>query len=278
MSVARTVAKRVLVATLGPRLATRIGHGALDLVAAAAYRAHPKSRQSIARLREMRGRYSGRRCFIIGNGPSLQQMDLRPLRGELTFGLNRAYLMFDRLGFATTFLVSVNRLVIEQSGPEIVAAPVDEVFLSWSARDVAPISSRPVYLRSRARPGFSADPTKGIWEGATVTYVAMQLAFHLGIRDVVLIGVDHSFRAKGQPHQVVTSTGPDADHFDPRYFGQGYRWQLPDLETSEIAYGMARRAFESAGGLIRDATVGGHLDVFPKVSFSSLFNDEALEP
>ena len=272
MSLPRTLAKRVLFATVGRRLGTQIGQGIVDASTYVSYLGEQRGRRSKSRLQRLRNCYAGRRCFIIGNGPSLQAMDLAPLRGEITFGLNRAYLMFERLAFATTFLVSVNRLVIEQSGAEVTAAPVDELFLSWSARNATASSERPVYLRSLARPGFSTDASRGVWEGATVTYVAMQLAFHMGIREVVLIGVDHSFSAAGSPHQVVTSSGPDRDHFDPQYFGPGYRWQLPDLVTSELAYGMARHAFEGSGGRIRDATVGGRLAVFPKVDFESLFS------
>ncbi|MDD4984345.1 MAG: glycosyltransferase family 2 protein [Dehalococcoidales bacterium] len=37
------------------------------------------------------GMWKGRRCFIIGGGPSVQQCDLSLLEGELTIGINRAY-------------------------------------------------------------------------------------------------------------------------------------------------------------------------------------------
>jgi hypothetical protein len=70
----------------------------------------------------------------------------------------------------------------------------------------------------------------------------------------------------------VVSEGEDPNHFDPRYFGKGFRWQLPDLETSEIAYRMARRAYEQAGRRVLDATIGGKLTVFPKVEYGSLFH------
>src|SRR6185437_15563096 len=90
-------------------------------------------------------------------------------------------------------------------------------------------------------------------------------------RDVVLIGVDHSFTTAGPPHKVVTSSGADPNHFDASYFGAGYRWQLPDLERSEIAYRLARDAYEAAGGSIVDATVGGRLTIFPKADFTALF-------
>ena len=37
------------------------------------------------------GVWAGRRCFIIGGGPSLKRCDLRGLAGELVIGINRAY-------------------------------------------------------------------------------------------------------------------------------------------------------------------------------------------
>jgi hypothetical protein len=120
-------------------------------------------------------------------------------------------------------------------------------------------------------PGFYTDVTNGVWAGATVTYVAMQLAYHMGFETVVLIGVDHSFATKGRPHAVVVSEGDDPNHFDPKYFGKGFRWQLPDLETSEVAYRMAKAQFERDGRRIVDATIGGKLQVFPKVDYEGLF-------
>ena len=127
------------------------------------------------------------------------------------------------------------------------------------------------YLHRQTRPTFSRDITRGIWEGATVTYVAMQVAYYFGCSKVILIGVDHSFSTTGNPHTVVTSDGDDINHFDPNYFGKGFRWQLPDLETSEIAYRLARAEFEAAGREVVDATIGGKLDVFRKADYLSLF-------
>jgi hypothetical protein len=104
-----------------------------------------------------------------------------------------------------------------------------------------------------------------------VTYVALQLAYFMGFEQVILIGVDHSFSTKGKPNTTVTSQGNDPDHFNERYFGKGFRWQLPDLVTSERAYLCARQAYEDAGREVLDATVGGKLNTFLKVDYSSLF-------
>ena len=110
-----------------------------------------------------------------------------------------------------------------------------------------------------------------VWEGATVTNVCLQLAYHLGFKEAILIGVDHSFATKGTPNTTVQSQGDDPNHFSAAYFGKGFRWQLPDLETSEVAYRMARKAYEADGRKVLDATIGGKLDIFEKVDYESLF-------
>ena len=104
-----------------------------------------------------------------------------------------------------------------------------------------------------------------------MTYVALQLAFYMGFQQVILIGVDHNFSTQGKPNTTVISQGEDKDHFHASYFGKGFRWQLPDLETSERAYRLAKQAFEAAGREVLDATIGGKLQVFPKVDYDQLF-------
>lgn len=196
-------------------------------------------------------------------------MDLSPLKKEITFGLNRIYLLFDRIGFSTTYYVSFNRYVIEQCVDEIIELGCPK-FISWYSRDLIPFSPDMMFIRSRSSEQFSTDITHGIWGGKTVTNVAIQIAYYMGFRQVILIGVDHSFQTKGRPHQVVISQGDDPNHFHPSYFGKGFKWQLPDLEASEVAYKLARSHFESAGREILDATVEGKLQVFPKVNYTEI--------
>jgi hypothetical protein len=232
--------------------------------------ASPAGVANLLRLYGLRDRHRKQRGFIICNGPSLQAMDLSPLRGEVTIGLNRIYLMHERLGFRPTYHVCVNRLVLEQCRREIAAIPGPK-FIEYSSRDLLPARRDTILLRTLHYPHFSTDLTAGMWQGATVTYVALQLAFFLGFAQVILIGCDHHYQQQGPPHQEVISGGDDPDHFDPAYFGKGFRWQLPDLEQSEVAYQMARIAFAQHKRQVLDATVNGRLNVFPKVRFDDLF-------
>jgi hypothetical protein len=235
---------------------------------------HPLTRSSIRQLTAMKDAHRGERCFIIGNGPSLRNTDLTKLRGEFTFGMNRIYLLFTELGFHTTYFVSVNYLVIRQCAAEIMSLPMPK-FIPWSCRrDLDHPSTDTIFLDLvgvKNKPGFYTDPRKPIWHGATVTYTALQLAYFIGFEQVILIGVDHSFATSGPAGQVVESQGDDPNHFSKNYFGKGFQWQLPDLETSEMAYRFAREAYEAAGRQVLDATVDGKLTIFSKVKYRSLF-------
>jgi len=185
--------------------------------------------------------------------------------------MNRFYTAFADLGFTTSILLTVNDLVIEQCAADLRVLPIP-TFVSWRGRKwIKPAANLCYLYTSYDLPRFSGNAAGRLWEGATVTFVAMQLAYHMGFKEVVLIGVDHSFATQGKPNTTVTSQGDDPNHFNPGYFGKGFRWQLPDLETSEIAYTMAREAYRREGREIIDATVGGKLTVFPKVDYESLF-------
>jgi hypothetical protein len=236
---------------------------------------HPWRRESIRRLAALKDIHKGKRAFVIANGPSLKHTDMSRLKNEFTFGMNRIYLMFPELGFSTTYLTVVNDLVIEQTANDLANLSLPK-FIAWRSRRYflrqLPITQLPTFLyTSYTSPHFSTDVRGRVWEGATVTNVTLQLAFHMGFQQVILIGVDHNYTATGKPNTTVVSEGDDPNHFSPAYFGKGFRWQLPDLETSEVGYAMAREAYRKAGCEVLDATIGGKLTIFPKVDYESLF-------
>jgi hypothetical protein len=232
---------------------------------------HPWRLASKRNLSAFKDIHKGQRCFIIGNGPSLKAMDLSRLRNEITFGMNRFYLLFPELGFTSSYFVAINDLVIQQSAEDIHSLLIPK-FLAWHAHPYIQSGADTSFLYTTyTGPKFSGDVRGRVWEGATVTYVAMQIAFHMGFEQVILIGVDHNFVTGGTPNQTITSVGDDPDHFASNYFGRGFKWQLPDLQTSEVAYRLAKAAYERSGRKILDATRSGKLTVFPKVDYESLF-------
>jgi len=236
---------------------------------------HPWRRDSIKKLTALKDRHKGERCFIVGNGPSLAKIDISRLRNEYTFGMNRIYLAFEDWGFQTSYLVCVNSLVIEQVYEDFQQLKLPK-FFSWRSHkllypDGIPDHHTHFLFTTYTGPKFSQDVTGRLWEGATVTFICLQLAFHMGFEEVILIGIDHNFAVSGRPNTTVVSEGDDHSHFDPGYFGKGFRWQLPDLDTSEKGYLMARQAYEKAGRRVLDATIEGKLQVFPKIPYDSVF-------
>ena len=232
---------------------------------------HPWRQESIKKIQSLKNSHLGEQCVIIGNGPSLRETDLTKLKNVFTIGMNRFYLAFPELGFTTSCLLSVNNLVIEQCAEDFRALSIP-TFVAWRGHKwIKPAENLHYLYTSYLLPRFNTNAAGRLWEGATVTFVAMQLAYYMGFKQVVLIGVDHSFATKGTPNSTVVSTGDDPNHFNPSYFGKGFRWQLPDLETSELAYCMARDAYTKDGREIIDATINGKLTVFPKLKYDSLF-------
>ena len=233
----------------------------------------PRWRESHRSLAAYQDKHQGQRCFIIGNGPSLRKTDLSLLKNEFTFGLNRIYLLFPELGFSTTYLVSVNDLVLEQCAAEMQTLSLPR-FVTWRSRGWFHPDPGITFLDTdfTGEETFAQDCLGRIFEGYTVTYVALQLAFHMGFKEAILIGVDHNFQTQGPANQAIVSQGDDPNHFAPNYFGKGFKWQLPDLAGSERAYKLARQAYQQAGRRVLDATVGGKLTIFDKVDYLTLFN------
>jgi hypothetical protein len=228
--------------------------------------------ESFRRLKQLENTHAGQRCFIIGNGPSLRQTDMSLLRNEFTFGLNRIYLLFPELGFSTSCLVAVNDMVIEQCAAEMQTLSLPK-FLTWRSRYWFSPDPNLTYLDTdfTGEEGFSIHVNGRVFEGFTVTNVALQLAYHMGFGEVILVGVDHNYVTQGSANQAVVSQGDDPNHFASNYFGKGFKWQLPDLAGSERGYTRAREAYAQAGRRILDATVAGKLTIFRKVDFLSLF-------
>lgn len=233
-----------------------------------AWQRHPEGAdRARARLTPLEGRFRGCRAVLLGNGPSLRRTELGDLRGEFLIGTNRIYMLAGEAQLPISLYACVNHLVLGQFHHEIRRFPAPLKLLDWrGGHECLKEDPAAVFLPEVPALAFQEDIRAGWSHGYTVTFAALQAAYFLGFSEVILVGVDHRFRASGVAMREVTATGPDADHFSPDYFGRGVQWQLPNLEGSEESYRLARAAFESDGRRILDATVDGALEVFSKVS------------
>jgi len=223
-------------------------------------------------IHDLKDKFKGERCFIVGNGPSLNETNMEPLKNEYTIGLNRIYLNFDKMGYEPTFYCSVNPYVIEQFSQDIDALRSIKFIRGESGKHINN-KWNTFFMESVGVHDFNEDLGNLEWcEGWTVTYCAMQVAYYLGFETVILIGVDHNFTKKGDPNKLVTAEGSDQNHFHPNYFGKGIKWQYPDLDRSEKSFAIARQVYERNGRRILDATIGGKLTIFPRIDYNDIFS------
>lgn len=111
-----------------------------------------------------------------------------------------------------------------------------------------------------------------------MTFLAMQLAFHMGFQTVALVGCDHTFAVEGPANTTVIAHGPDRSHFDPRYFSAGQAWQLPDLTASEYFYALAAEQYRLAGRTLVNCTNGGRLELLERCSLAQFLRSATHAP
>jgi hypothetical protein len=249
-----------------------------DIFPAIAWKIHPNALQNKAKIKELKDKYRGKRCVIVANGASLKKTDLNKLQGEITFGLNRIYLFFASTEFRPTFYIAADNLFIDQYSQEISTLTMKK-FINWDRRNLfTQHDSSIIYIKPKhvLKDSFGKDLTQPIVFGATVTFVALQIAYYMGFAQVVIIGLDHNYFRNGIPNTLVTQVETsDNTHFHKDYVGTGEKIKLPDLKRSEIDYSLARQAFEEDGREILDATIDGKCTIFKKVSFDSIFKNRS---
>lgn len=227
--------------------------------------------------------HKGERVFIIGNGPSLNNCNLNLLKNEITFGVNSIYLNYENMGFYPTYYVVEDVFVAEDRSNEINKLAGPSKFFGNYLKYCISDSEDTTWLNVRFRyddypdfPNFSRNAGRMLWTGGTVTYICLQLAYYMGFSEVYLVGFDHSYAVPSDAHvngTEIISKSDDPNHFNPNYFGKGYRWHDPRVDRMEKAYNKAKLIFESENKKIYNATVGGKLDVFERVDYKSLFKD-----
>lgn len=237
---------------------------------------HSIGRQNYIIMKKYQNSAKGKRCFILGNGPSLMKCQLSNLKDEITIASNGIFLIFDKMGFKPTFLTVEDGLVAEDRADELNhITGITKIYpydlAKWLKQDNDSIYCN-FFRGFKDMPRFSKNFAKKVFWGGTVSYLNLQLAYYLGCNEIYLIGFDHNYKVKDPiDKEVIVSQRKDENHFHPGYFGPGYRWHDPKVWRMELAYTVARKFFEDHNIKVSNATVGGKLEVFKRVDYNSLF-------
>jgi hypothetical protein len=199
-------------------------------------------------------KHKGETGLVICNGPSLNKVPLAFLKKYPSFGTNRIYLMKD---FLPTYYVCMTPTVINQFKKEIEQIPRDKFTLYG-----IPLNNS-YKVKATKNKMFSYEPCVETYDGYTVTFMCLELAYYMGFQTVLVVGLDHRYQFLGRPDEVKTFVGDDVNHFSKEYF-KDKKWNLPNLEEMKKSYQMAENAYRKDGRKIINLTEGSALDVFER--------------
>ena len=266
---------------LGPRLQETLTGAYLRLTA-----------RRLEENRRLIGLHKGaQRCFVIGNGPSLKDLDLKPLADEYTIGANSFYKHPDASVVGLDYLCVYDPHFM-QDDPKAVdwhrtlaeKLPSARFLLHESARALVRrhglYPGRELYY---LRPGVAAQSAQavnldlslplnvGVTTGSAV---GIPLALCLGFKEIYLVGFDCNWLENTNQSYHFYQTHEQFPEFDSvarDNRGGTYEMELRSCLREFQSHRFLREKAESLGVRIVNATRGGLLDVYPRQPFEDCF-------
>lgn len=215
--------------------------------------------KNIQRLKNI---HLGKRCFIIGNGPSLLVSDLERLHNEITFASNRIYRIYNKTEWRPDYYVAFEPEFVKGNIDEIIKIPVKKGRLinNIGYRDGADhitywincTSQFCINKETTKSVKFSEDISRYVGDGYSVVFTIIQIAIYMGFKEIYLIGMDHNYNDDFTSHFYNDKT----DDYQTPTFWKGI----------EYAYQLSKTYADNHGISIINITRGGNLEVFPRSS------------
>ena len=152
--------------------------------------------RKLLNYRGLNNKEQGRRAFILGNGPSIALEDLSRLRGELVIGMNASTQLEQYYGFVQNYYcVSDARFLNNPEKRAWGTSCLDGSTIRVLRKDIKEhddpsLISKTLYVPHLKRDGFSENVEVGFYYGCSTTMLALQLAYHLGCKEIYMLGVD----------------------------------------------------------------------------------------
>jgi uncharacterized Rossmann fold enzyme len=213
--------------------------------------------------------HRGQRCFIIGNGPSVNKTNFRLIRNEINFGTNLLYEALEKLGIKCTYYVMFNKYLMSiyfdnfcnLDLPFFIGQHAAEEYAQQIKKTNKEFKQKPVVIRYKrelmwAGKEMSTDLHKGSSDGDSVVISGLQIAYYMGFTKVYLLGCDCDFGIQGHFYTGTTKGDEDEQNVSVPRWMKSYR--------------MCKKAYEADGREIINATVGGKLEVFKRQSLEEI--------
>lgn len=241
------------------------------------------------RLRALKDTHLGERCFIIGNGPSLEAEDLTVLhnQGVFCFGAKRINKIFDQTPWRPNIWAA--------SDLDFISLYADEISQLEGFEKLVPCQSiinlnQPIkdaiyfpFIQAERSPcWFNADIERGVHFWGTITCKMINFAVYMGFEEIYLLGVDNTVPLKEDPTGKVVYDTAGAAHFSSDYYNseQDFEEALKNVDDIQhimhyvdSAYKDIKWFCDQRGVKIYNATRGGRLETYPRRSFNQLFQN-----
>lgn len=164
-------------------------------------RLHKSKNSTYQKLREMKDKYKGERCFVVGTGPSLSLSDLDLIKKEYSASVNSILLSFSDTKWRPTFYAIQDITAYERLKDSIESSELPYIFCGVSTKKLTPPIKRShisyqLDTLDHANRGlkftykFSDDAYDRVYDGFSITYAVLQLVVYMGFTDIILLGVD----------------------------------------------------------------------------------------
>ena len=231
-------------------------------------------RDKLKKLAEFKDKYKGKRCFIIGTGPSLTAEDLSALSNEYTFASNSIFRYFDKTEWRPDFYTVCDRTyyLANKENCDNVRIKKQKFFpldfaLKYGFNKEYCYFLRHYYGSRHLK--FKANPMRAFEEGSTVTYYLLQLAVMMGFAEIYLLGIDFNYSLHIDNKGNIIRDDKVKDY---AFNDKAANYTMPNLEASYYAYCSAEKYCKQHNYEMRiyNATRGGKLEVFKRVNFDEI--------
>jgi len=239
------------------------------------------------KIGHLKGRGKGKRIFLVGNGPSLNDMNLDLLVGEDSIAMNRIELIYPKTKWRPTFYIFCssncgdsrwgkgwsNSVVAASNYEDTIPLIWDRYKSTIETKSGQSLHKSTIYLKSFTENSvgsdecFSTNAEERLDKSGTTMNVALQLAYYMEYDEVYLIGIDSNWKTATD---TLTNDDGDINHFHPDYHATIISGEK-EWERMNSTHKTAKKFFDKRGTKIMNASVTSAIEIYPRVDFKSLF-------
>ncbi len=257
-----------------------------------------KYKKLVAQNIDLKDKHKGKRCFILGSGPSIKKEDLKPLKNEIVFALNNFYVHED-----FTEIMSGDKDKYYMTAPihppqtenewkawfedmeKFVPKDTNMLFgLNAYDRNIKYIFDKYGIFKEHNINWYytginynhdsfnkeAMDITKSIYTGEAVSIYAIILAIYMGFDEIYLLGMDHDyFLYEDESKMRMYSSAKHQKNEFKRSFGDTF--YIREFLRQYNIFSKYKAFDDNSISKIFNASNGGVLKVFPKVNYEDLF-------